>query len=321
MTPMRSNTIPPVRVSCTQIRTALLLLALAALGNPVRAQAPPPAATATEMRFDVASIKPNRETFEEHFIRPASNGQSSFSGVRTMPGGRLQASWASIRPLITRAFEISPLQLEGGPSWLEDDKYDIDATAGREATTAELNAMLRTLLAERFKLRTHVVTRQVPVYAITVARSDGRLGPNLKPTSPECVATLAGRQPGERPPLPPPGAADIVAPTCGLNWVGGGSAGRRLSWGGTTMAGLVNYLKAEFDGPVEDRTGLSGNFDVILEYESTVLQRAGRAPVGDPSTAPTLRDALQNQLGLKVEKSTGPLAITVIDAIERPSPD
>ena len=78
MTPMRSRTIPTVRVSCTQIRTALLLLALAALGNPVRAQAPPPAATATEMRFDVASIKPNRETFEEHFIRPASNGQSSF---------------------------------------------------------------------------------------------------------------------------------------------------------------------------------------------------------------------------------------------------
>ena len=321
MTPMRADPIPPARVSRTQLRNALIVLALAALGHPLRAQAPAPAANATEMRFDVASIKPNRETFEEHFIRPASNGQSSFSGVRTMPGGRLQASWASIRPLITRAFEITPLQLEGGPSWLEDDKYDIDAKAGREATTAELNAMLRTLLAERFKLRTHVVTRQVPVYAITLARSDGRLGPNLKPTSPECMATPAKRQPGEQPPLPPPGARDDAAPTCGLNWVGGGSGGRRLSWGGTTMAALVNYLKPEFDGPVEDRTGLPGHFDVVLEYESTVLQRAGRAPIGDPSTAPVLRDALQSQLGLKVEKSTGPLAITVIDAIERPTPD
>ena len=293
----------------------------AAAGSAV-ALTPGPVA-ATDLRFDVASIKQNRKTFAEHFLPNGTASAGVFSGARTLPGGRFEASYASMRPLIMRAFGVKIFQIEGGPSWLDDDKYDIQATAGRDATPAEMNSMLRTLLVERFKLRARVVLRPTPVYALIRADNDGRAGSRLTKTSDECVATIARqRAEGTRPSPPPPIREQEPAPICGLNWVGGSNSGNRLSWGGTTIAALANYLGPEFDGPLEDRTGIEGQYDVVLEYQSTAMERLGRAAVGaEPSSAPTLRDALLNQLGLKVEKTTGDLPVVVIDSIERPSPD
>jgi uncharacterized protein (TIGR03435 family) len=283
---------------------------------------PPGPVGATELRFEVASIKQNKKTFAEHFMAGGTTGQGAFSGVRTLPGGRLEASYASIRPLIMRAFEVKHFQVEGGPAWLDDDRYDINATAGRDVTPAEMNAMLRSLLVERFKLRAQIVPRQMPVYALVRAHSDGRLGPNVTKTSDECVATIARqRAEGTRPTRPAPGQEP--APICGLNWVGQGeTGGQRLSYGGTTIPGLMTSLQGEFDGPFEDRTGLDGQYDVVLEFHSTLMERLGQAAVGaEPSSAPTLRDAFVNQLGLKVERTTGEIPMVVIDSIERPSPD
>jgi uncharacterized protein (TIGR03435 family) len=275
--------------------------------------------TAPEARFEVVSIKPNTLTFEEYM---RTGGGSFFIGSKTMPGGRLIASYTPLRPLLLQAFEIPrPMQLEGAPQWLQTDNFDIDARSGRDVTPAELNAMLRTMFSERLGLRTHVVTRDVTVYAVTLAQPDGRPGSNLRPSSTECVATLAKRQaeglPREGPEAP---QNPEIAPVCGVNWTGRGeSGGKRLSFGGTTIAYLLRSLESEFDAPLDDRTGLSGSFDLVLEFESTARQRGGRAGVGAPSGAPAIRDALQNQLGLKIEKTVARLPITIIDSITRPT--
>lgn len=314
-------------VNTGQLVTASVLVLACSLRTPdLQAQAPPQgqaAPASAELRFEAASIKPNNKTFEEHFLRQGS-GEPAFSGVRTLPGGRLQASYATIRPLIGRAFELRPYQLEGGPAWLESDKYDINATAGREATPAEFNAMLRSLLAERFKLRTRVVTKQAPTYVMSLARSDRRLGPGIKPASADCVATVARRQaegPGAaRPPIP---LEPDAAPMCGSNIMGVGKmGGRRMSMGGTALSTLIMFLTAEVDAPIEDRTGLPERYDIVIEFHSTVTERLqGLRTSGDTPTAPALRDALRDQLGLSLEKTTGPLPITVIESIERPTPD
>jgi len=94
------------------------------------------------------------------------------------------------------------------------------------------------------------------------------------------------------------------------------------SFGGTTIQALVFFIGAELDGPLEDRTGLTGQFDLMLEFQSAVMERLGGLPAaGDTPTAPALRDAVRDQLGLKIEKTIGPVTFTVIDSIERPTPD
>ena len=95
-----------------------------------------------------------------------------------------------------------------------------------------------------------------------------------------------------------------------------------MSFGGTTIQALVFLLGAEFDGPLEDRTGLTGQFDLVLEFQSAAMERISGLPAtGDTPTAPALRDAVRDQLGLKIEKTTGPVTFTIIDSIERPTPD
>lgn len=81
----------------------------------------PPGPSSADLRFEVASIKPNKKTFQEHFL----GGQGAFSGMRALPGGRKEASYMAMRPLIMRAYEVKFFQLQGGPAWLDDERYDI----------------------------------------------------------------------------------------------------------------------------------------------------------------------------------------------------
>ena len=280
----------------------------------VRAQSPP--AAPGDLRFEVASVKPNPKTFNEHFL---GGGGGAFSGVRTLPGGTLQASWVDARRLIRQAYDLKPYQLEGGPAWLDTDKFDIMARAGRDATPAELNAMLRALLAERFALRVRVEGREADVYALTRASTDGRLGPNIAPTSAECAERLDRGDVAPSPP-PPPTVAD-PPPVCGRNWRGGNSA-TRWSLGGVKMDMLLLLLGGELDGPLEDRTGLAGRYDIVLEYHSSLMERLeGIRPDSPTPTAPALRDALREQLGLRLETARGTIPVTVVESVERPTPD
>ena len=163
---------PSMRCATSPARVAVAIAALSqTLILPVAAQAPP---TSLDLRFDVASVKPNPQTAAEYM--------------------------ANLRALILRAYDIKEYQLEGGPAWINTARFEIDAKATGEPTAQEFNAMLKALLVERFALRTRIEVRQLPRYVLTLARSDGSLGSSLTPTSAACLDELDERKrnPGQR---------------------------------------------------------------------------------------------------------------------------
>lgn len=287
-------------------------------------------APGAERHFEVASVKP-AVSLAELGRAAAVAGTASFSmrrfGIETLPGGRFTASTVTGKQLVAHAFDVKDYQMEGGPPWLTSDYFEVTATASADASPADIRSMLRTLLAERFGLRTHSDTRQASVYVLTLARSDGRLGPGLKRTTPECVMELEQRKSGAATVPTPSFNANHrpTTPTCGATTTMLSSNGAStLMLGGMELSALVSRISSELAAPVIDRTGLSGLFDITLEYMSQ-RQFGSRRPGLDPnSTEPLpapIPAAIQPQLGLKLDKDTGPLPIVVIDAAERPMPD
>ena len=262
-------------------------------------------------RFEVASVKPI-DPFEQLRKNGPQAGPIAmpFTGVRAEPGGRLVAV-ATLRTLLLRAYGIKDYQLEGGPAWLPSDYFSVTAKAEREtATEAEMNEMLKSLLADRFGVRVHVETRPSPAYALTVARPDGGLGAGLKRTSQECET---GRPPVRSRPVTP------LAPICATSTQIRATGAATYAMGGQPLLSLVEHLSSELEAPVVDATGLVGRFDAVVEYESSRWRRKGPdLNSTDPLPVP-LPQAVQQQLGLKLDKSTAPLPITIVDAAERPS--
>jgi len=188
--------------------------------------------------------------------------------------------------------------------------------------------MLKTLLVERFALRAHVETRQASTYVLTVARSDGRLGSGLKTTPPECLRQIEARKSGAtpQPPPPPPNVREFpTTTTCGTTMTimrSNGSA--TLLSGGGELKMLVSMISSELSAPVVDRTGLTGLFDVILDFTSerqTALRPAGLDANSNDTPPPPIAVALEQQLGLKVEKQIGPQPAVVIESAEHPTVD
>ena len=269
-------------------------------------------------------------------------------GISTQPGGRFNAGTTTLKQLIAEAFEVKDYQIDGGPTWLTTDYFDITANAGADATPADVKTMLRALLAERFGLRTHGDTRQAPVYVLTVARSDGRLGPRLTPATAECVQQIEQRRNRSTAPAAnpqPPSESELrierermqaqfkrlssgdssVTPTCGTSMMGMNANGTSTYLaGGTELKSLATRISSELAAPVLDQTGLSGLFDLSLAYlgERTINGRPGGLdPNGTDVPPPTLVPALQQQLGLKLEKQIGPMPVVIIDAADHPTPD
>jgi uncharacterized protein (TIGR03435 family) len=264
-------------------------------------------------RFASASVKRGART------RPAPSGRIPLP-LPTPAGAGFRATTVTLRELILRAYEVRDFQLVGGPEWQRRDYFDVTASAGRNATTGELNAMLRTLLAERFGLRTHTETRPAPQYVMTLERSDGQLGPRLARTSPECEALLATvRQPADLPrPPPPPGIPPPLV--CGTFQIGSTPQGSGFGFSGKPLSALVDMVSREIAMPVADRTGLSGLFDASLVYKPVERPR-NPPPPGTPLADKQFRSALQEQLGLKLELVTGPLEVVVIDDVRPPTLD
>jgi uncharacterized protein (TIGR03435 family) len=303
-------------------------MATIVLATDLRSAAQSAPSPETEPRFEVASVRPTSMTpFELGRQAGAAGGRVSIPpmGVRPLPNG-LNASMSTLRMLIVFAYQIRDYQLSGGPSWLDSDRFDITARAAGEVTPDVARRMLQSLLRDRFMLRTHTETREADVHALVLARSDGRLGPGLKRTSPECEATLEERKKGAAAaaPPPPPNFEQIrKQTTCGLMMMGSSASGAaNYSMGGMALERLVSQISGEIRGPVVDRTGLTGLFDILLEFASERRPLQAAAPNAPNPTAdippPTLRAALQEQLGLKLETEKGPLDVLVIDSAERP---
>jgi uncharacterized protein (TIGR03435 family) len=245
--------------------------------------------------FPSVSIKPNTNTVRRRIL------------VRVEPGGRLITVDSPLVLLIKNAYGVEDFQVIGGPSWINTDGYDVEAKPEMQADQKQVWLMLRSLLAQRFKLQVHRETRELPGYALTVAKN------GLKLPQPEDGVCATGGSKG----LLPECGAVVVRP------------GPRLEGGKVRMSELTRALSRLLVRPVVDGTGFAGEFDVHVDFtpdESTIgLIGAGgpRDPGGfaarptDPNRPPILL-ALQDQLGLKLNAAKAAVEVLVIDHVERP---
>lgn len=289
---------------------AVVILLAAAVAS---AQLPQSADTAAPT-FEVASVKPNRT--------------GAPGGSFVMPPGRFTATNISLKVLITNAYQLSFFQVVGGPGWVGTDRFDIAAKAPDGAPPEQTRAMVRTLLKERFKLVVHMETQDTPIYALV--RAGDRLGPKLTRSTMDCgpiraqraAATAAAARARGAAPVPVPGAPDSnEKPVCQMRLSGRGGATLSLRAGNITMATLANSLRTYAGREVVDRTGLTGEFDFELQFAAlpTTSAADGGVPVAPLDDAASVFTALQEQLGLKLESTRGPVELMIIDSAERPT--
>jgi uncharacterized protein (TIGR03435 family) len=235
-------------------------------------------------------------------------------GVNARPGGRLTTTNAPLSYLIQRAFGVEAYQVVGVPGWVNSEGYNIEAKPETNTGQKEMWLMLQTLLADRFKLKLHRETRQLPVFALMATKGGPRLP---EPKGGPCNETM--------PPLDAP-REQRIAPPCGPGIV---SAGKGLSMQGlnVTMAKFTGFLEKMIGREVIDRTGFTGKFDLHLEFafdDSIVgLPRPrGSSDLdqpADPLARSSIMIALQEQLGLRLESTKGPVEVLVVDHVERPT--
>jgi uncharacterized protein (TIGR03435 family) len=280
--------------------TALLLVLAIAAG--AAAQTPAP----HRPSFDVASVKPNATGRRSGNIQP----------------GRLAQGGVTVRQLARMAYGTR--QIVGGPGWIDSELFDIEGKGsfelsgflpGPDGSPPQVYQMLQTLLEDRFKLVVHKAIQERPVYALVAARRDRELGTHLKASTFDCDAHItaivkSGRLSGPSAPISPP-----LMPRCAI----GGGPGHLMA-DSIEMSGLANALSESTDRVVIDRTDLRGRFNVELQW-TPELVGPGPTPNANAAAtdAPALVTAIQEQLGLKLEPTTAPIEVLVIDRAERPT--
>jgi uncharacterized protein (TIGR03435 family) len=252
--------------------------------------------------FEAASLKPNKSGSPLLMMVP-------------QPGGRFTGTNVSLGMLIRNAYQFSPFEIFGGPDWLESYRFDVVATAGYDAPQTQVRLMVQTLLEERFKLRVHRETRELPVYALLMARSDGRLGGQLRRTPVDVDCSNA----------PPPATGQFFPnplPACG--YFGPAPNRANLAFRGMTMEQIARLLKPMVRRSVFDRTGLTGYFDGDFDFTAELGPPPPPPGVPDPydrQSFPTVFTVLAEQLGLKLDSQRGPVDVLVIDSVLPPTPD
>jgi uncharacterized protein (TIGR03435 family) len=295
------------RLSFIALGAGLLLAPFAS--GVMRAQTVP--AGTDKPKFEVASVREN----------PNNDGKVM---IGIQPGGRFTAVNVPAWDLIRQAFAVQRTQIVGAPDWTQTARYDISAKAeadipgaGPGSPPGPLHFMLQDLLADRFKLRAHRETREMPIYALTFARSDRKLGEGLRPSAVDCAAMRGRGGRGAIPPGPPPFGE---RPVCGMRM-----SPNSVMAGGVLLGQLTQVLSQVTQRIVIDRTGLEGGFDIDLTFTldgvPNAPPRGGAAlPSVDPDGA-SLFTAVQEQLGLKLESDRAPVEVLVIDHVERPRAD
>ena len=244
--------------------------------------------------FEVASIKPQTD------LRPPRGVSSP---------DRFNNPNATLRGLIEYAYELTETQIVGGPEWIASRRFAVDAKAAGTPSRAEMRLLVRTLLGQRFNLRAHSETRELPVYLLERVRPGGPLGPALRvtPTS-ECAAPVVSlgqqREPGS-------------PPACGVL----SASPERITARGVAMSQFSRNIRdmggmTGVDRIVIDRTGLDGYYSFELSYRPTET-----AQLAGGTDNPTLFDALREQLGLKLTPTRAPVDVLVVDSATLPTAD
>jgi uncharacterized protein (TIGR03435 family) len=246
---------------------------------------PPIAAQSQELsgaQFDVVSIKPN------------TSGTMG-GGGRGMPDGSQVFTNRAIATIVAAAAPEPIFEVVGLPDWARTERYDIVAKVAPDShpTREQRAEMMRNLFIERFRLVAHVEERERDGFALVIARSDGRLGPQLSKSKLDC--------------------AGADGPQCGGR-MGLGT----IELTGGRVGGLARSISGLAGGPITDRTGLEGYYDLTLHFSMRPLNAD---PASPPDDAPSIFTALQEQLGLKLVPEKIKVKIFVIDHIERPTPN
>jgi uncharacterized protein (TIGR03435 family) len=265
-----------------------------------------------------AAQSPARPEFEVASIKPTS-GDRTFVGTNRSTDFR--AREVSLRRLIADAYGVRTFEIYGGPGWMDSDSYNIDAKRevnpkvprtekeSFETIWAEMLLRLQTLLEDRCKLKFHRETRELPVYALTVAKS------GLKVLPPTCVAVdlaNSGSSPASRLPV----CGSLQSSRSGTNMITTGS--------GVTTKDLIHWLSVATHRTVIDKTGYAEKFNFSVEWAPDTAFSPSLAGTDDPikladTAGPSLSSALEEKLGLVLKATKGPVEVFVIDHIEKPS--
>jgi uncharacterized protein (TIGR03435 family) len=296
---------------------------LARLAQPPRVSAQSPDGSADwekaaggKMSFEVASVKQNVAGTSQSSAFPLDD-----SDAYEPNGGLLSVVNTPLVVYIVFAYKLTPGQAQAVgaqlPKWAAQDQFDIQARApaGMNPTKDQLRLMMQSLLADRFKLVTHVETKRGPVFALLLVKP-GKIGPQLRPH----VADSACKPPD----------ANGFPMACGVIYVNRGQGNSfLLGTRNVTMRYFADHLSgvvarlANLDRPVVDETGLNGKFDLTLAWipDQPLTAVPGGDAATQPQSAPTFRDSLKDQLGLKLVSTTAPIQSLVIDHIEEPTPN
>jgi uncharacterized protein (TIGR03435 family) len=223
-------------------------------------------------QFEVASVRPSSPD-------ATKNGSGSHSG-----NGRLVMTNSTLKRCIMGAYGVGQNEIVGGPDWMDQDQFDIQAKAEQSTGDETLMKMLQALLADRFKLVVHRENKTIPAYVLGIAKN----GPKMEKSEPGQSSSGNGR---------------------------GHLEGRNI-----TMAGLAWRLGRKLDRPVIDRTGLQGEFNYKLDWtpEDVLAKKAVQRDAALPDL-PSIFVAIQQQLGLKLEPQKAPVETLVIDHAEKPT--
>jgi bla regulator protein blaR1 len=278
-----------------------------------------------KMAFEIASVKPSQ-----------SEGRSTTNipllGEAYAPtGGLLSITHQSLVNYLRFAFKDMKLayqataDLAGAPAWVRSQPYDIEARAQSNPTKDQMRLMVQSLLADRFKLAIHYEKRQLPVYALVLAK-EGKTGTQLKPDDGTCSTTTSDIQTiNTSPKFPQPAASPTssLQIPCGVLMPVPANAPGRFRVAGRKvrlefLAQMASAPVTGLDRVILDRTGLSGTYDISLEFSPVAV---GPPPPGftPDETGLTFSQALQDQLGLKLEPQLGPVDVVVIDYVQQPS--
>jgi uncharacterized protein (TIGR03435 family) len=276
------------------------------LGAGLAVQAQEPISNAA-VAFSGASVKLNKAT-------------PVWWGFDVSDDGRRVEFRGTVWTLIASAYDIEhPKQrIKQAPDWLSSEYFEVRAIPAEGAPRDHIPLMTQSLLIDRFKLRAHWEIRDEPVYALELARQDGQLRAGLQRSKHDCNAFWESGGKGDAPDAPRDDKGQSICVFPGMRVAG------REHWGGRPWSDLfmILALRAEFmgslDRPIVDNTALSGNYDLHLEFRNEL----GGLPTTLTKLAqPSIKDALQEQLGLKLLPKNAPWKVLVIDSVERPMPD
>ena len=243
--------------------------------------------------FEVASIKPN------------NSGTSLMSlGGPEMARGRFVGKNVALQTLVQFAYDVLDFQIVGGPSWMRSDRFDIEAKAEGPLTLDQARAALQLLLEERFQLKIRRESANKPVYALMIAKK----GSKLKLSEDQTPPVLGGPANG----VPPPPANGILR----------GAARSRpgeFHANARTLDSLTLLLSSQLSRPVLDRTFHKGLYDIDLKWTPDHIPAELPQELKPDPSGPSLFTALEEQLGLRLESTTAPVDVLVIETIKKPT--